>query len=463
MGESAFQQNNRSLTGTLKVPDSVSFIGKNAFSGDSLTNIDFGKSTGTIGESAFAGNQMTGDPETGILTLSDGIQQINDAAFAGNLLKGVKLGTGLITIGNSAFAANPLTGTLTIPDLVTSIGEYAFTNGKLTGLILGQKVDSIGSSAFAENQLAGALEIPDSVKSIGDSAFASNKLRALQLDGTVNSVGIGTFAGNDLQKIQAAQPVTNLGDYALAGQKTLAVTVNKSGNQLTGVRAAIAKQLQLQNFSLTDPMIFKLGDTPVTYDFKTDSLTLPAGVTGNSLTLSLSSGTTGEATDHSGNYGVDALTLSWSVPASGTDPTTPTTPTEPTDPVTPTIPTTPKKPTKPTKPGKKPQTPTSPKAHQHRTGDTKRAGQRQVFTYTGSVVGNGTQRGLKPTAWSYGQQASSLNVSSKVSGLEHLDNQNQSQPELPQTSEQTSYWSVIGTTILAALSWLGLGERRRRH
>lgn len=456
---------NPTLTGALILSDKMSFIGSNAFVGDSLTSIDFGKwqkgpnGEATIGDSAFSGNHLNGT-----LTLADGIQHIGSATFAANQLTGLKLGTDLLTIGSSAFAANnQLTGTLTIPDLVTSIGEYAFTNGKLTGLILGQKVDSIGSSAFAENQLAGTLEIPDSVKSIGDSAFASNKLRALQLDGTVNSVGIGTFAGNDLQKIQAAQPVTNLGDYALAGQKTLAVTVNKSGNQLTGVRAAIAKQLQLQNFSLTDPMIFKLGDTPVTYDFKTDSLILPAGVTGNSLTLSLSSGTTGDATDHSGNYGVAALTLSWSVPGSGTDPTTPTTPTEPTNPVTPTTPTTPKKPTKPTKPGKKSQKPTPPKAHQHRAGDTKRAGQRQVFTYTGFVGSNGTQQGLKPTAWSYGQQASSLNVSSTISGLEHLDNQNQSQPQLPQTSERTSYWSVIGATLLGALSWLGLSERRRRH
>lgn len=461
---------NPTLTGALVLSDKMSFIGSNAFVGDSLTSIDFGKweqgpnGEATIGDNAFSGNKLTG-----MLTLADGIQHIGNSTFAGNQLTGLKLGTDLLTIGSSAFAGNnQLTGTLNIPDLVTSIGEYAFTNVKLTGLVLGQKVDSIGSSAFAENQLAGTLEIPDSVKSIGDSAFASNKLQALQLDGTVNSVGIGSFAGNDLQKIQAAQPVTNLGDYALDEQKTLAITVNKSGNQLTGVREAISKQLQLKNFNLTDPMTFKLGDTQVTYDWKTDSLTFPADFKGASLKLSLSSGTTGDATDHSGNYGVDALTLSWPTPSNGSGTATPTTPVKPTASGTPTKltkPTIPSKPAnkaKPTKRAQKKVPSCKAKQQQHRTKgtDVKHTGQRVTFKLAGSAASTAfsdAQRGMMPSKWSYTQQVAIVNRGAKANGHE-----TQAQPQLPQTLEKGNSWSAVGAALLAVLIWLGLGERRRR-
>jgi len=466
---------NPTLTGALILSDNMSFIGSNAFVGDSLTSIDFGKwekgpnGDTTIGDGAFSGNKLTGT-----LTLADGIQHIGSATFAANQLTGLKLGTDLLTIGSSAFAANnQLTGTLTIPDLVTSIGDHAFTNGKLTGLILGQKVDTIGSSAFAENQLAGTLEIPNSVTSIGDAAFASNKLQALQLNGTVNSVGDGAFGGNNLQKIQAAQPVTNLGDKALAGQKTLDVTVNKSGNQLTGIRATIAKQLQLQNFALTDPMIFMLDDTPVTYDPTTDALTLPANFKGTSLKLSLSSGTTGDATEHSGNYGVDALTLSWSTPSSGSGTTTPTTPTDPgksttpakpNKPATPTRPTTPNKPTNKVKPTKhSPKEVPSRKTKQHRTRgtDVNHSGQRESFKLAGSAAFtafSGAQHGMSTSAWSYSHQATVVNRGSRANRHE-----TQAQTQLPQTLEKGNYWSAVGTVLLAVLTWLGLGERRRRQ
>ncbi|KRN02586.1 hypothetical protein FD13_GL001810 [Levilactobacillus senmaizukei DSM 21775 = NBRC 103853] len=346
IGSAAFV-GNPGLTGELVIPDQVNFINAGAFSGDALTGIDFGKSTGTIGNGAFANNKLVGT-----LTLSDGIEHINSAAFQNNALTGLKLGQALMTILGEAFAGNQIAGDLVIPSKVTTIGEQSFTGNQLSRLTLGDSVATIGTSAFADNALVGdvlpdddtsaehGLTIPASVTSIGKTAFADNALVGVTFAGTVDSIDNEAFAGNNLQKIQAADPVTHLGDQAFADQQTLTAMVGHASDQLTGVKTAIAAALKLRNFSLTDPMVFTHNGTPLSYDSTTDRLTLPSGFTGTSLVLTLSSGTTGQATDHSGNYGVNQLTLKWTDPSSGgssgtTDPVSPDQPTPPTIPVIP--------------------------------------------------------------------------------------------------------------------------------
>ncbi|KRL97574.1 adhesion exoprotein [Levilactobacillus hammesii DSM 16381] len=464
IGSAAFS-GNTTLTGKLVIPDSVTFINDGAFARDTLTEVDFGKSTGTIGNDAFVSNHLTGT-----LTLSDGIQHVNDDAFAGNHLTGLKLGTGLVTIGNNAFAGNQVTGTLEVPDLVTTIGENAFGSNQLKALTLGKSVKTIGATAFANNQLQGTLVVPGSVTDVGASAFASNQLRGIQLNGPVNSMGNGAFSDNNLQQIQATQPITHLGDNALAGQKTLAVTVNESGNQLTGIRAAIAKQLQLQNFSLTNPMIFMLNGTQVTYDPVTDALTLPAGFSGNRLVLSLASGTTGDATDHSGNYGVAALTLDWSTPNHGSGTTSPTTPTNPIKPTISTEPAQPATPTtaatpgqsasqpKPTKRSPKKVPSRQVKQHQTRGMAVKHTGRRAGFKLTDPVNFSSERQKMSTPAWSYTHQSAVVKRGAKVDGQV-----TQEQTQLPQTYERPNYWSAIGATLLTVLAGLGLGARRQHR
>lgn len=469
IGNSAFRSN-QELTGALVLSDKMSYIGSTAFAGDTLESIDFGKwqkkttDDTAIGDNAFSGNHLTGT-----LTLSDGIQHIGSNTFADNQLTGLKLGANLITIGSSAFAGNQVTGTLEVPDLVTTIGENAFGSNRLKTLTLGKSVKTIGATAFASNQLQGILIVPGSVTDVGASAFASNQLRGIQLEGSVNSMGNGAFSDNDLQQIQAAQPITHLGDNALAGQKTLTVTVNQSGNQLTGIRAAITKQLQLQNFSLTTPMIFKLNGTQVTYDPVTDALTLPAGFSGNSLVLSLTSGTTGDATDHSGNYGVAALTLRWSTPSHGSGTTSPTTPINPPKPTTPTEPAKPATPITAATPGKSASQPKpmkrSPKKvpsrqvkqHQTKGMAVKHTGRRVVFKLAEPVNFSSERQKMSLPDWSYTHQSAIVKRGTSVDGQA-----TQEQTQLPQTYERPNYWSVIGATLLTVLAGLGLGERRRR-
>lgn len=526
IGKSAFA-NNKKLTGTLVIPDSVDFINEAAFANDALTGLNLGKSTGTIGNSAFANNQLTD------LTISNGISHINDSAFAGNQLTHLDLGTGVVTIGNSAFVGstsgnqlageltipdsvtdigngafqrnkikaltlgdaqsrlttigtaafemNQLTGQLTIPDLVTTIGNSAFLSNRLTGVTLGNKVDTIDNSAFARNQLTGELEIPESVTAIGRGAFQFNDLTGITSKGTIDSVDNLAFSNNKLSvdKIHVSVTAGQLGDDAYSGQEApLTVAVGVSGRTLTGVRAAIEKVIAAvpdNKLTLGQLLVFTWNQRELTYDDKTDRLALPAGFdpAQDRLTVVLaSSGTTGKATDHSGNYSTNSLTLTWTLPNNGSgsgsvDPTP--TPTN-TDPVKP------QKPTQPMRPHDKPwqsqQTSTDKKSsrkfpgsaktgqlrrtdHQVTTSRqpqlTRQSAQRvtQGFTLRDAVTGQAVQ-------WQY--RASNQRLSTKMRGTKA--NGRDAANRLPQTSEHQSVWQALGLSLLLSLGWFGQWVRR---
>ncbi|MFC6207551.1 leucine-rich repeat domain-containing protein [Levilactobacillus tongjiangensis] len=306
IGSKTFADNQ--LKGTLNLPANILNIGTQAFANNHLTGLTGGANLQTIEKEAFLDNDLTGS-----FTLSDQLKSIGESAFANNQLTQILGGAGLTTIEVNAFVNNELSGVLNLSNVLKSIGKSAFANNQLTGLTGGASLDTINDQAFANNQLQGTLTLADTLHDVGEYAFAHNDLTKLDLGDAVNSLADYSFAYNNLKEINASGKINTIGDYAFAGQRDLDdvkvdALVTNNGQTNTAVyhvREAIMKRLGLSNLDLAG-LSFTDTDTQqmLNYDAATDTLTLPVGFIGGTITVSLST----DSTD-TGRYGVKNLTL----------------------------------------------------------------------------------------------------------------------------------------------------------
>ena len=133
IGKNAFRELN--LTGTVRIPSSVTSIESLAFSQNRLTNILNGESdTGNNGPFAYARTSSGIDYSTLVsyggyntnVVIPNTVTKISSYAFYRSYIKGVTLPNNLKTIGSNAFAYNYIVDKVVIPASVTSIGSKAF-------------------------------------------------------------------------------------------------------------------------------------------------------------------------------------------------------------------------------------------------------------------------------------------------------------------------------------------------
>ena len=147
-------------------------VGNSAFYYADLSgSIDLSGLT-TISDYAFYGNSKV----TGV-TLSNSLTSIGNYAFAYNDLT-YKTKTGLdlskvTKIGSSAFASNANLAAVTVGVQLKEISDYAFQNTGLTSFDF-SNVTKIGSSAFSNTKLTGKIDL-SKVTKIGSSAFYQNE------------------------------------------------------------------------------------------------------------------------------------------------------------------------------------------------------------------------------------------------------------------------------------------------
>lgn len=139
------------LSGSIKIPATVSKIGSQAFSLNSISKVDNGDGNWVDGF-VFARKNDGGIDYTNILTYANsysdvvvpnGVITISPAAFYYTYIKSVQMPEGLKTIGSSAFDICALKGTVVIPSTVETIGDNAFRkevlwsafNGDLTKIV----------------------------------------------------------------------------------------------------------------------------------------------------------------------------------------------------------------------------------------------------------------------------------------------------------------------------------------
>lgn len=171
--------NGCNFTCELKLPNSLEFIGAQAFSGSKgfYGEIHLPKSLKWIGDAAFAGCSNI----TGSLEIPQSLTIIKADVFSGMGLNGtLTLHDGITGISERAFMGTPLRGELTLPKNLAAIGNNVFDGCDFSGtLILPKNIATIGDKAFAYNwRLMGILEFPEGLQSIGAGAFA--KCRSIE-------------------------------------------------------------------------------------------------------------------------------------------------------------------------------------------------------------------------------------------------------------------------------------------
>lgn len=175
IGSSAFY--NTSLSGALIIPDNVIEIGQFAFYGTLIGSVSFSPRLDRIGDNAF--RECTS--LTGTLTLPETLTYIGSQAFMNCSFTGeLHLPNSLTYLGYGAFFdAGRFVGSLRIPDKITKLhgrtfgsiyGRDAFRNGTLDL----NNVIEYGERDFLNCSFIGELIIPEGTIKLPDSFFANS-------------------------------------------------------------------------------------------------------------------------------------------------------------------------------------------------------------------------------------------------------------------------------------------------
>lgn len=154
------------------------------------------------------------------ITLPDSLEYIGNEAFQNSAITEITIPDGVTHIGDSAFL-NCGISSLDLPDSVTYIGNSAFASTSISSLTLPDRSDvTIGVGAFSSCVNLTEIIIPDSVTSVGESAFLGcSSVKELTLGKDLTSVGKNAFYSlSSLEKVYYnSKKITTVGEYAFWG------------------------------------------------------------------------------------------------------------------------------------------------------------------------------------------------------------------------------------------------------
>ena len=220
------------------IPNSVTSIGRWAFSRCGLTSVTIPNSVTSIGDNAFyVCSGLTS------VTIPNSVTSIGDYAFfLCSGLTSITIPNSVTSIGLGAFQGCSGLTSITIPNSVTSIGNHAFDFNGLTSI----KVESGNTKYDSRNNCNAIIEtetntlilgckntvIPNSVTSIGQAAFyGCSSLASVTIPNSVTSIGNNAFYNcSGLTSVTIPNSVTSIDSFAFRGCTRLTSVISKMDN-----------------------------------------------------------------------------------------------------------------------------------------------------------------------------------------------------------------------------------------
>ena len=208
--------------------DTVTSIGKGAFTSTGLTSITIPSKVTSIGVSAFEYcTKLTS------VTLPAKLTAVQNRSFFWcTALKSVNIPVGVTSIGVSAFEACKAMTSVTIPAGVTAINANAFKDcASLSALSVPAGVSSIGDSAFEGCAKLATLSLPNGLTTLGTAAFKNcSALTAINLPVGLTSISEEAFMGcSAAASLSIPAGVTTIGNNAFQGCSALTAAAIPAG------------------------------------------------------------------------------------------------------------------------------------------------------------------------------------------------------------------------------------------
>jgi len=318
----AFEYN--SLLTSIIIPNTINYIGKNAFAYSNLRSIEIPSSIITIGTSAFDNcNSLTGVYITDITawvniffadSYANPLSHAHNLYLNGELVTELIIPEGVISITSSAFYNCSSLTQITIPDSVTSIGYFAFSGcSSLTNIALPNSVTSIDASAFIDcssltlikvsesngyyqsiegilfnksgttliaypaNKQETSYTIPNDVTSIGSYAFSGCSAAIIWGDDpTIATIGNSAFRDYQGDSITIPNSISSIGSYAFEG--CVGLTQIAIPNSVTSIGSYAFSGCRAVIIWGDNPTITTVG-TSAFRDYQGDSIAIPNSVT----------------------------------------------------------------------------------------------------------------------------------------------------------------------------------------
>ena len=230
-------------TGIVYIPETVTKIGKQAFSKSKITQVVIPNSVKRIGQDAFSNctslksieipsgvamilsNTFFSCESLQSVTIPNSVRKISKDAFAGcRSLESIIIPEGVTEIGSNVFGSCSSLQSITIPAGITEISSYTFYDcSSLKSVVIPDGVTKIGERAFFNCSSLKSVVIPDSVTEIGTYAFCNcAALQNISISSGITKIQGGAFEYcTSLKSVIIPNSVTEIGNSAFENCSSL--------------------------------------------------------------------------------------------------------------------------------------------------------------------------------------------------------------------------------------------------